>query len=126
MNIKRNKHFTPQSILAAGVAVIAVGFAAPARPAAAQMPLLSHHAQVLQLFGDRDHDNGGDRNRGRDRNRDQNRDRQRAEQARRYAERARHEAEARRDQWQRNHRHDRDHHGDHDRNDSHGDQRGDR
>ena len=113
MNAKHNTH----SIFGMGIAVIAVSLAAAARPAAAQPPLLSHPAQVRQVFGGWNHNNG----RGRDY--DRNQDRQRAEQARREAERARHEAEARRAQWLREHRQDRDR--DRDRSDSHRDSHGD-
>ena len=108
MNNKRNTY----SVFGMGIAVIAVGIAASARPAAAQVPLLFHPAQVRQAFGDWNHDSNWnrdhDRNRDEDRNRDRDQERRRVEQERREAERIRHEAEVRHEQWLRDHRFDRD------------------
>ena len=118
-----NNTYNRNTIRVAGLAVIAVAFAASPRPAAAQTPLLSHPAQVRQAFDGWGHDNDRNRdgNRGHASGHDRDRER-RVEQERREAERARHEAElrheaeVRRAQWLREHRHD----GDRDRHDSHG------
>ncbi len=129
MNNTHNRN----TIWGAGLAVIALGIAASAGPAAAQPMLLSHPAQVRQTFGDWGHDNGwnhdGDqgRDRGRDRERHIEQERLRVERERREAERARHEAEVRHaaevrhEQWLREHRRD----GDRDRHDAYGDWRND-
>ena len=121
MNNTHNRN----TIWGAGLAVLAVAFAASARSASAQTPLLSNPAQVRQAFDGWGHDNDWNRDgdRGRDSDRDWERIRaereRRMEQERREAERARHEAEVRHaaevrhEQWLREHRHD----GDHDRHD---------
>ena len=111
MNNAHNRN----TIWGAGLAVLAVAFAASARPVAAQTFLLSHPAQVRQAFDGWGHDSdwNHDGDRGRDSGRDRSRER-RMEQEQRDAERARHEAEARHAaevrhaQWLREHRRDRD------------------
>lgn len=115
------------TLLAAGLAALAVGFAASGRPAAADTPHWARPVQVQPWYPVSDsHD--GDRNRDSDQHRDYNRDwnhdrdHRRAEQARRDAEHARREAEQRHLDWLRDHRHNQDrdwHNHDSDRDHNH-------